>query len=105
VAPRAFEVESELLLWLGRPEEGLAAAEAGLSLVTGGDETRFAGALVVLAARALADLTEAARAQPQALSLGRRLQEVRDLRERTNAMTPNPLDGPSALCWRDAHSR
>jgi hypothetical protein len=47
-----FEVESELLLWLDRPEEGLAAAEAGLSLVTGGDETRFAGALVVLAARA-----------------------------------------------------
>jgi DNA-binding CsgD family transcriptional regulator len=45
--------------------------------------------------RALADLTEAARAQPQTSSPGRRLQEVRDLRARTNAMTPNPLDGPS----------
>jgi DNA-binding CsgD family transcriptional regulator/tetratricopeptide (TPR) repeat protein len=90
-----FEVEAELLLWMGRPEDGLAAAEEGLSLVSGGDETRFAGALVVLAARALADLTERARAESQAHSLGRRLQEASELRKRTNAMAPNPLDGPS----------
>jgi DNA-binding CsgD family transcriptional regulator/Flp pilus assembly protein TadD len=90
-----FEVEAELLLWSRRPEEGLAAAEAGLSLVIGGDETRFAGALVVLAARALADLTELARAQPQSAALGRLLEAARELRERTSAMMPNPLDGPS----------
>jgi DNA-binding CsgD family transcriptional regulator/Flp pilus assembly protein TadD len=89
-----FEVEAELLLWLGRAEDGLASAESGLALVARGDETRFAGALVALAARAIADLAEAARGRQQHQELRERLNAAAGLRRRAQTMSPSPLQGP-----------
>ena len=84
-----LELEAELLLWSGRAAEARSVAEAGLALVEGGDEARFGGALVTLLARALADLSVDAGADPEpdlpAL--------VAELRARAEAMTPSPLQG------------
>ncbi len=74
------EVDAELQLWAGRPAEGLAAARAGLDLIERGYEARFAGTLVTLAARALADLAAAA-------------EESAALMARVEAMRPSPLAG------------
>ncbi|WP_269211521.1 AAA family ATPase [Nocardioides sp. cx-169] len=91
------EVEAELHLWAGRPAEGLLAARTGLDLIERGDEARFAGALVTLAARGLADLSEGAtsghaeRREPG--EPGELAQAREALVSRAEAMRPNPLVG------------
>ncbi|WP_269217240.1 ATP-binding protein [Nocardioides sp. cx-173] len=88
------EVEAELHLWAGRPAEGLVAARTGLDLIERGDEARFAGALVTLAARGLADLSEGARsghAEPGEPGELARAREA--LVSRAEAMRPSPLAG------------
>ena len=57
------EVAAELLIWLGRPEDALDEARAGLALAEGSDEERMAGPLILTALQALAELIEAAAAR------------------------------------------
>lgn len=86
------ESAAELALWQQRPDEALAAAETGLTLVESGDEQRFAAPLVLLAARALADLAEAARARRDDGELQRMLAQGEGLLSRAHRLRPDPLD-------------
>jgi DNA-binding CsgD family transcriptional regulator/tetratricopeptide (TPR) repeat protein len=88
-----LEVDAEFHLWAGDPAAALASAESGLALVSGGDETRFAGLLVALASRALADAAEAARADQDRQALRRCREAAAGLRQRASEMVPSPLDG------------
>ena len=66
------EVAAELLIWLGRPDDALDEARAGLALAEGSDEERMAGPLILTALQALAELIEAARARQRDMPQSRR---------------------------------
>jgi DNA-binding CsgD family transcriptional regulator len=80
-----WEVEAELLLERREPERALAVADAGLSLVSGGDEATCAGPLAMLAARALADLSDTSPESPPVR------QALGAFRARLLSMHPSPL--------------
>lgn len=58
VAAYVAAVRAESALWAGRPEEALAAAEAGRAALAGLDDVIWTAPLVALGLRALADLAE-----------------------------------------------
>lgn len=85
-----YETETELLLWEGDPSTAYETAINGLVLVERGDERRFAGALLVLAARALAD--QRRRASSRGSERRRISRLAADLRARVARLDPDPLD-------------
>jgi len=90
-----IELEAELSLEQARPDEARAKALAGLDLVQGTDEEAFAGQLVGLAARAVADQAETARARRSVTAESAALDALDRLIERAGALVPDPLDGPA----------
>jgi DNA-binding CsgD family transcriptional regulator/tetratricopeptide (TPR) repeat protein len=71
------ETEVELALWRQAPDDAARLSQAALAALADGDEGRFAGPLVWLRARALADVAEqaAARRDDRELARVRRLGE------------------------------
>jgi DNA-binding CsgD family transcriptional regulator/tetratricopeptide (TPR) repeat protein len=57
------ETQVELALWLHRPDDAAELSREALTAVLDGDESRFAGQLLWLRARALADVAEKAAAR------------------------------------------
>ncbi len=85
-----YELETELLLWEHRPEDAFGVADQGLRLIESGDEQLFAGPLVLLATRAVADLFELARSAPGRGDEERVTQMRSGLEARAAALRPDP---------------
>lgn len=85
-----YETETELLLWEGDPAAAYETSIDGLGLAERGDERRFAGSLIMLAARALAD--QRRRASSHGSERRRIGRLVDDLRARVTRLDPDPLD-------------
>ncbi len=87
-----YETSADLALWEHRPDDAMDAVEAGLTLVEKGDEQRFAGPLVQLAARAAADLVEQARAERDPDGLERARTHGALVVGQARGFDPDPLD-------------
>ncbi|UYM04828.1 helix-turn-helix transcriptional regulator [Solicola gregarius] len=88
-----YEIDAELRLWLHEEDAAYESALGGLDLVRNGDEQRFAGPLVMLATRALADRCQ--RTPPSQVAHARIGELVESLTARIKALVPNPLDADS----------
>ncbi len=91
------EVAAELLVWRRRPTEALAQATAGLALLEGQDEERFAGTLLLTATQAVADLLDAARTQRDEQAEAELLGRVEELKSRARSIEPSQLPEAEAI--------
>ena len=87
-----YEITADLALWQRRPDDAMDAVQAGLALVEKGDEQRFAGPLVQLAARAAADLVEQARTERDPARLDSASAHGERLVGQARGLVPDPLD-------------
>lgn len=88
-----YEIDAELLLLRHDADAAYSSALAGLDFVQDGDEQRFAGPLVMLAARALADRGQRTLTSRAARSQLDRLVDA--LRTRVEKLAPSPLEPAS----------
>ncbi len=105
---------AELVLWQGSPRAALNEVMQALDAITGSDQERFAGWLLCLGRRALADLAEQARARQDPAATADVHRHAGLLTERVTGMAHDPftVGGPlrptapaEQALWAAEHSR
>jgi DNA-binding CsgD family transcriptional regulator len=91
-----LELVAECALWEGHPEAACSAVRAGIEVLAGTDEERFAGALVALGLRAEADRAERARAVRDETLAVAAATAAEDLLAMVSGFRRDPLDPADA---------